>query len=156
MLQIELPGSTELCLKDLVLDFNGTLACDGELITGVRERLLLLSKQLQIHVITADTFGSVGREMTAVPCETAIIPGEAQKEAKLLYIEELGAQTVVAVGNGRNDQLMLKAARLGMVTVQAEGAAIDAMLAADLVVSDILAALDLLLKPQRLVATLRM
>ena len=155
MLQITVPGSGELKFKDLVLDFNGTLACDGQLIPGVQERLLLLAESLKIHIITADTFGSVEQEIAAIPCELAVISPTAQDEEKRDYIQSLGVETVVAMGNGRNDQLMLKAAKLSMAIAQTEGASIAAVLAADILVPDILAALDLLLKPQRLIATLR-
>ena len=61
----------------------------------------------------------------------------------------------MAVGNGRNDRLMLKEAALGIALLQAEGAAGEALLAADVVAPDILAALDLLLAPDGLIATLR-
>jgi soluble P-type ATPase len=155
MLQVTVPGCGELKFKDLVLDFNGTLACDGLLIPGVQERLLRLAEKVKIHIITADTFGSVEQEVTAIPCELAVISTAAQDEEKLAYIKTLGEETVVAVGNGRNDQLMLKAAKLSMAIAQTEGASMAAVLAADILVPEILAALDLLLKPQRLIATLR-
>ena len=155
MLQITVPGSGDLKFKDLVLDFNGTLACDGELIPGVRERLLLLAESLKIHIITADTFGSVEQEVAAIPCELAVISTTSQDDEKLDYINSLGVKNVVAVGNGRNDRLMLKAAQLSMAIAQTEGASMAAVLAADILVPDILVALDLLLKPQRLIATLR-
>jgi soluble P-type ATPase len=61
----------------------------------------------------------------------------------------------VCVGNGRNDRLMLQVAGLGIVVVQAEGAAVQTALAADILSPDILTALDLLIHPLRLVATLR-
>jgi soluble P-type ATPase len=155
MLQVTVPGCGELKFKDLVLDFNGTLACDGLLIQGVQGRLLQLAEKLKIHIITADTFGSVEQEVTAIPCELAVISTTSQDEEKLAYIKTLGAETVVALGNGRNDQLMLKAAKLSIAIAQTEGASMAAVLAADILVPDILAALDLLLKPQRLIATLR-
>ena len=44
---------------------------------------------------------------------------------------------------------------LGIVVVQAEGAAVQTVLAADVLSRDILTALDLLIYPLRLVATLR-
>lgn len=50
---------------------------------------------------------------------------------------------------------MLQCAQLAIAVVGPEGMATEIMLAADLVVSDIHAALDLLLHPQRLVAGLR-
>jgi soluble P-type ATPase len=63
---------------------------------------------------------------------------------------------VAAIGNGRNDQLMLAAAALGIAVVQEEGAAIESLSAADVVLPDIRSALDLLLFPKRLIATLRL
>ena len=155
MMKIDIPGSGPLEIEHLVLDFNGTLACDGALLTGAKERLQQLAKQLNLHVITADTFGSVAREVADTPCQLAIIPAGEQTAAKAHYIKELEAHSVVAIGNGRNDQQMLKTAALGIAIIQQEGAATAAVLAADVVVPDILAALDLLLNPQRLVATLR-
>lgn len=155
MLQIDIPSRGSLRCQDLVLDYNGTLAVDGKLLPGVQERLQSLAEQVRVHVITADTFGSVAREVAAIPCQLAIIPPDEQDAAKYRYGQELGWQTLVAVGNGRNDQQLLKAAALGIGIMQAEGIATGAVLAADLLVPDILAALDLLLKPQRLVATLR-
>jgi soluble P-type ATPase len=59
------------------------------------------------------------------------------------------------MGNGRIDVPMLTLARLGIAVVLAEGAAGAALLAADVVCTDIRDALDLLLLPGRLVATLR-
>ncbi|MEJ2699852.1 MAG: ATPase P [Desulfuromonadales bacterium] len=155
MLHITIPGYGNLRLRHLVLDFNGTLACDGRLLPGVRERLDLLAETLKIHVLTADTFGRATKEMSAIPCELAVLPPENQDGAKRRYLEPLGPEAVVAVGNGRNDRGMLEAAALGLAVVQAEGAAVETILAADVVVPDILAALDLLAKPMRLTATLR-
>jgi soluble P-type ATPase len=50
---------------------------------------------------------------------------------------------------------MLKEAALGIGVIQAEGAAVEAILAADLVTTSVLDALDLLIHPLRLTATLR-
>jgi len=38
MLTIEIPGVRTLRIEHLVLDNNGTLACDGRLVKGVRGR----------------------------------------------------------------------------------------------------------------------
>lgn len=155
MLHIDIPGAKPLVLNHLVLDYNGTLAVDGRLLPGVAERLMQLAEKLTLHVITADTFGTVARELDGLPCQVAVIPQEDQDQAKQDYVANLGPTSVVAVGNGRNDRLMLASAVLGMAAVQHEGAAVAAVLSADLMVSDIRAALDLLLNPKRLVATLR-
>jgi P-type E1-E2 ATPase len=134
---------------------NGTLALDGRLVEGVSRSLTALSDRLSIHLVTADTHGKqaiIDRQLgiTAVRLQ----PGEeaAQKAA---YVRGLGADTVIAVGQGANDAGMLAAAGLGICVLSTEGAALPAILAADLVVPGILPALELLEKPLRIVATLR-
>ena len=155
MLGTIIPGHKTLLLSYLVLDYNGTIACDGRLINGVRERLEELSKSLSIHILTADTFGSVQKEMTGIPCEVVVIGKENQTQAKADYVRQLGLQKTVTVGNGRNDALMLKEVVLGIAVIQEEGGAVETLLAADIVTHSVLVALDLLLNPLRLTATLR-
>ena len=82
MLKLDIPGSTIMELQFLVLDYNGTIACDGRLIPGVMDRITDLAKSLSVHILTADTFGSVRTELNGIPCETAIIPKGKQAEAK--------------------------------------------------------------------------
>lgn len=154
-MEIHIPGFKDLCIDHLVLDFNGTLACDGRLIDGVRERLLALAGMLTLHVLTADTFGNVARELGDLPCNVTVIPRGDEDRAKLSCIEKLKCERVIAIGNGRNDRLMLSGAGLGICVVQTEGCSKDAILAADVATSGILDALDLIIHPLRLAATLR-
>jgi soluble P-type ATPase len=156
MLEIPIPGAATLRLRHLVADFNGTLAIDGVLIGGAAEALRTLAETLRIHVVTADTFGRVKDAMTGVPCTTTILPPGDQDLAKRRYVERIGAADCVCIGNGRNDRLMLAAAGLGIAVIQAEGAAVETLLAAKVVAPDIDAALALLLNPSRLIATLRL
>jgi soluble P-type ATPase len=155
MFEVSIPGFAVLRLKHLVLDYNGTLALDGELLPGVDERLRRLADSMTLHVVTADTFGTAGARLAHLPCELVVLPGDGQAQAKRSYVERLGASQAACIGNGRNDRLMLAAAALGIAVVQAEGASAEAVAAADVVAPDIRTALDLLLHPQRLVATLR-
>jgi soluble P-type ATPase len=155
MIALSVPGFGALALEHLVLDYNGTLAVDGRLLSGVRDALEALAEQLVIHVITADTFGLAGTELAGLPVNITIIPQEAQADAKLAYVEHLGADRVFAIGNGRNDRKMLAAAAVGVALAQAEGAAAETIAAADIVATGILDALDLLRNTKRLTATLR-
>ncbi len=156
MLKIDIPGHKILRLTHLVLDYNGTLACDGQLLEGVGAHLEAVASRLQIHVLTADTFGSAHAALSGLPCQIFILSPEKQDEGKLNYVNQLGAAQAVCIGNGRNDKLMLQAAALGIAVLQAEGAATPTLLAADIVAPNILAALDLLTHPRRLAATLRL
>lgn len=153
MLTIDLRGGGTFELEHLVLDVNGTLTDHGRLIEGVAERLGLLVDVLAIHVLTADTYGTAEGLARRLPMAafTTIADG-AEKAAR---VEALGADRVVAIGNGRNDEAMLRAARLGMVVLGTEGAASAALLAADVACATILDALDLLLDERAITATLR-
>jgi soluble P-type ATPase len=155
MIEVTVPEHESLNLEHLVLDYNGTLACDGVLLPGVRERIEALSDRIAIHVITADTFGTTRAELEALPCHLTVLPSGGQAEAKAAHVRGLGAERTVCVGNGRNDRLMLATAALGIAVLQEEGAAKDCLMAAHLVCRDIRDALDLLLVPLRLTATLR-
>lgn len=155
MIEITIPGYRTLHLEHLVLDYNGTLAVDGRLMDGVSAALAELSSQVHVHVITADTFGKAGEALDGVPCCLFVLPPGNQDAAKLAYVQRLGCDCTVAMGNGRNDHLMLKEAALGVAIVLAEGAAMVTVNAADVVCRDIMDALDLLRRPLRLVATLR-
>jgi soluble P-type ATPase len=155
MLEINIPGDRKLQLKHMVLDYNGTIACDGDLIAGVKENLVALADTLQIHILTADTFGKARSGLEGIKCELSIIAPDAQDVGKLEYVKRLGAENAVCVGNGRNDQLMLKEAALGIAVILEEGAAVAALSAADIVCTHIVSALELLTNPLRLMATLR-
>jgi len=155
MMTISIPGYGDLHLRYLVSDYNGTLAVDGTLLPGVGDLLAALASQIEIHVITADTFGLAAAQLAPLPARLTLIPVEAQAEAKLAFVEALGADHVVALGNGRNDRHMLKAAAVGIALIQPEGASAETLAGADVVSLHILDALKLLTHPQRLVATLR-
>jgi len=139
----------------MVLDYNGTIACDGDLITGVKENLVALADKLQIHILTADTFENARSGLEGIKCELSILAPQAQDIGKLEYVKRLGVENTVCVGNGRNDQLMLKEASLGIAVILEEGAAAAAIGAADVVCTNIISALELLDNPLRLIATLR-
>nr|MBN1229125.1 ATPase P [Anaerolineae bacterium] len=62
---------------------------------------------------------------------------------------------VVVIGNGGNDAGMLRVAAISIAVLDREGLNTESLQAADIVVTSALDALDLLLKPKRLVATLR-
>ena len=159
MLTVEIPGYGRLALDHLALDLNGTLALGGEVLPGVAERLAALSPHLQIHLLTADTRGRGAATAAALGISLhRLTPGdEVWHEAtqKRAFVESLGAERVAAVGNGANDADMLAVAALGVAVLGPEGLARAAWQNADLIVPDIGAALDLLLHPQRLIATLR-
>ena len=155
MITINITGNRKIEATHLILDFNGTLAIDGKLIEGTKPLLELLGNQLTIHVLTADTFGTAERELSGINCILNVLSHDLQDMQKESYVFNLGENHVIAIGNGLNDALMVKCAALGIVVVQKEGASMETLLNADIVCTNILDALELLLNPQRIVATLR-
>ncbi|HEC23684.1 MAG TPA: HAD family hydrolase [Chloroflexi bacterium] len=155
MIELSIPGRGEYRLEHIVFDVNGTLACDGHLIEGVAERLRALSERCEIHLLTADTHG----RQSALDAELGLVARRIQagheREQKAAFVYQLGAEKVVAVGNGGNDVGMLQAAAVGIAVLESEGLNVEALQAADIVVRSALDALDLLLNPRRLLATLR-
>ncbi len=155
MIELNIPGRGSLRLQHLVTDVNGTLAVDGILIEGLARRIAAVRDRLDVHLLTADTHGrQAGIDQQLNLMATRLAPGNEQDQ-KRAYVEQLGAAGVVAIGQGANDAGMLKAAALGICVMSPEGIAVETLLAADILVPDILAAFDLLDKPLRLVATLR-
>ena len=155
MLEIDIPGFGRMTLKHLVLDYNGTIALDGNLLDGVGESIVELSRQFDIHVLTADTHGHCRQRLAGLPLKISVLDPGPEDLAKLEYVKGLGAPFAVCIGNGANDHLMLKAAAVGIVVIGGEGAAARTVGAADLVATGIHQALDLLKYPKRLVAGLR-
>lgn len=155
MISIDIPDFGPLELHHLVSDYNGTLALDGILHSGVAERLRALATVIKIHVVTADTFGVAREQLAGLPVTLTVIPPDNQAFAKLRYVTDLGPKSVVAVGNGRNDRKMFGAAALAIALIQEEGAATSTVFEADLASTCILDVLDLLENPERLKATLR-
>ena len=154
MLTVKIPGREELNLHHLVLDYNGTIAEDGAIIDGIAERLEELSKALSICVITADTHGTAAARCAHLPLEVKTFPTVQVGDIKAEEVRKLG-KGVVCIGNGFNDIQMSKAAELSICVIGKEGCCGALIASCDVVVTSILDALDLLIRSDRLRATLR-
>lgn len=155
MIELNIPGKGILQIEHLVCDINGTLALDGQLLEGIARQLNYLRDRVQVHLLTADTHGrqTIIDQQLGFTAQRIQAGDEAGQKAA--YLQALGAEQVIAIGQGANDALMLQTAGIGVAVFSREGLSSQALLAADLVVPDIYAALELLEKPLRLVATLR-
>jgi soluble P-type ATPase len=153
--EIAIPHFRTLLLRHVVLDYNGTLAKDGELTSGAKALLKPLCARFDVHVITSDTFGTVEKALEGFDVTVKVLQSGDHTGEKAAYIHTLGAGHAAAVGNGGNDEKMLEAAALGIALVGEEGCATKTLLAGDIVCKSIEEALGLLLHDKRLVATLR-
>lgn len=155
MIELNIPGFGILRLEHLVCDVNGTLAVDGQLTEGLPRSIRALRDRLQIHLLTADTHGKQALIDQQLGLQAVRIQPGNEAGQKGEYVHRLGAEQVVAIGQGANDAAMLQAAALGICILSREGSATQSVLSADMLVPDIHAALELLEKPLRIVATLR-
>ncbi len=155
LLEISIPTRGLLRLEYLVLDVNGTIALDGKLIPEVGDRLARLGEVLEIWLVSADTQGTLATLASLLKVTARRLQPGDEAAQKAALVTEIGADRVIAMGNGANDAAMLRRAALGIAVLGGEGLAMASLTAADVVAPDIGAALDLLLGPRRLLATLR-
>lgn len=155
MLEIDIPGFGFVRLEHLVSDFTGTLSVDGELMPGTEDLMNRIAESLEVHVLTADTFGRAMAELENTNCTVHILTGKDHDAQKEEYVGKLGAEHVVALGNGNNDRKMLKAAKIGIAVCLKEGCSVDAAMSANILATSTADALELLLNLKRLKATLR-
>jgi soluble P-type ATPase len=152
---IDIPYHKTLTLKHVVLDYNGTIAKDGVLIKEIEPLLFALDQHYRVHVITSDTFGTVKAQLSGFNILVKVLQSNNHTDEKSLYLDTLSAENCIAIGNGSNDMAMLQNAALGIALIGDEGCSTQTMLASDVVCTNIMDALELLLNPKRLVATLR-
>jgi len=152
---IDIPNYKTLTITHIVCDYNGTIATDGSVHSTIKALFEKLSQNYKIHVITADTFGSVHKELENYPVIIKVLNSNNHTQEKADYITSLGASESVAIGNGNNDAAMLKEASIGIVLLGDEGCSSSILISADLICKSIENALELFLYPKRLIATLR-
>lgn len=155
MLEIDVLGWRQLHLQTVVMDVNGTLSTDGELLP-IQSRIRQLRERVEVCLISADThdtLAAIGKELGVRAIR--LQPGGNESEQKSALVREMGADSVAAIGNGANDVGMFEASAVSVVIVGEEGCAVRALTASDIVVRTAEEALDLFLNPTRLMATLR-
>ena len=155
-LSVEIPGRETITVRQALCDVNGTLALDGTLSDAVKERLRRLQALIPVYLVTADTHGTADNLVQECgQLEIARIKPGKEAEQKVELLKNLGAWQTIAFGNGANDALMLRNACVGICIMNGEGTAVQAIMASDILVRSAEEALDLLLQPARLIATLR-
>ena len=152
---LEIPGYKNLDIKNIVFDYNGTLAKDGQIDSKIKNLLKEVCLVFNVYVITADTFGTVKEELKELDLKVIVLSSKNHTKEKMEFVSQLGKDITVAIGNGNNDKMMLDTATLSIAIIGDEGCSKDALFASNIVCKDIKSAIELLLYPKRLVATLR-
>ncbi len=149
----DIPGSGELKLETIILDLNGTLSVGGGIVEGVHDRLAAI-KELGFKVLFFT--GNTRNDAEAIAEELGIewrLAKNANEKRDLALA--MNPETCVSIGNGLIDLELMKAVKLRIVTLQAEGVHVQTLLNSDIIVPNMNDALDLFIDPQRLIATLR-
>ena len=145
MLTIKIPGREEMVINHLILDYNGTIALDGHILEEIMPRLEVLSRDLSIYVITADTHGTAAQRCSGLPLEVKTFPTTQVGQIKADEAAKLSGG-VACIGNGFNDIPMSDVCDLSICVIGREGCCGALLAHVDVVVTSIADALDLLLK----------
>ena len=154
-MKIVIPEYKTLDIDTLFLDFNGTIAVDGIIPAGVKQRLTALAELFRIYILTADTNGNAKDQCEGLPVILQTFPTGNAREYKKELIKATGSKHCAAMGNGRNDELMLKEAALSIAIMDKEGMYGRLFKEADICVRSMQDGLDLFLYPNRIIAGLR-
>jgi len=110
MIKVEISGNEALILNTLLLDVNGTITTDGEIIPGVKERITRLSQRLNIYLVTCDMLGTAAKIADELKVEVYRIiyqgSGEAIEKANVLH--NLKSKITIAIGNINADALWIR------------------------------------------------
>ena len=154
MITVQKPGEQSLEIQFILIDFEGTLASDRRVHPKAKDKINLLSKRTKIYILAKDEKELIEGVLRKVKAEIIYLKEGQCSVRKLDLLRDLGADQTVAIGNGADDVPLLGEARLGICVIGKEGASAEALKKADVVVTNILDALDFLLKPLRHKATL--
>lgn len=155
MLKIQIPGREVLQIENFVFDYNGTIATDGKISEGIKEKLSELSKRVNIYVATADTYGNASQECAKYGLQVKLLTSGETRNAKKEFVQQLNPMSTVCFGNGYNDEQMISDCLLSVGILGEEGIYAGLLSKCDIVVNSIENALDLFIKSNRLIALLR-
>ncbi len=149
MILLQRPGRTPLEIEFILLNLEGTLATDRRIHPKAKDKLNLLSKRTKIYILAKGEQEAIREILKKIKAEVVYFKEGEASERKLEFVRRLGGTRTAAIGSGFDDGLMMKEAGLGICVIGKEGASAETMGKANVVVTDILDALDFLLKPLR-------
>jgi P-type E1-E2 ATPase len=154
MITIQRPGQEPLEIDFILIDFEGTLALDRRVHPKTKDKINLLSKRTKIYILTTGEKENVDETLNKVKAEIIYLTEGKSSQQKLDLVRQVGEERTVVIGNGIDDALMIEEAGFGICVLSKEGISLETMKKADVLFTNILEALDFLLKPLRQKATL--
>jgi soluble P-type ATPase len=154
MIEILIPGRDKLEIQNIVFDYNGTLAVDGTMSFNTKKMLIKIKEFVNVFILTADTYGTVKKECSELGVEVKTFPREGAAAFKMDIVKSLKGDTI-CVGNGYNDIEMFRLSELSVAIIGKEGCCGKLIACADIVVNSIEDVFELIMKHERIKATLR-
>lgn len=155
---LDIPGFGRRVIRTVISDFTGTLSYGGKIAPATKSRLRRLLRLVDLHVITADSYGTAGPQLAGI-AEPHMLRSRPHDIEKRAFARRFDLRHVAAFGNGNNDRLMMQAVRAGggiaIAVDNGEGCAVDTLRRANIFITGAANALDLLLNPTAAKATLR-
>lgn len=152
---LKIPKFKTIKVKNIVFDYNGTIATSGFVSSEVFDQIIALTKTFNVFIVTADTFGTVRKRFDATPVEVYIIDRDNGTDDKAQFVETIGAEHTIALGNGNNDDQMLNVSAIGISVLGDEGVSVKTLNSSDLLIKDLLDFFDMVEQPKKLIASLR-
>ncbi len=157
MVILDIPGKGKMTIENVVLDFNGTIAYDGTIKNGIREKIEKMHEMgINIYILTADTYHQAAEQCKDMPVTLEIFDVDNAALSKREIVNNIDSKVTMTIGNGNNDVEMFEESILSVAVIGDEGCAVKAIFAADIITNNIDDAIDLILNPHRIKATLRM
>lgn len=154
MIEVTIPGRGKYQIENIVFDYNGTIAMDGNMSIETINNIKELSGLVKIHILTADTYGTVTAKCSGLPVNLLTFPSDNAAIYKRKIVESLKGDTI-CFGNGFNDMEMFKISTISVCIMGEEGCSGKLIPLSDIVVSSIHDGFELLFKTDRIKATLR-
>ncbi|KNF07520.1 putative haloacid dehalogenase-like hydrolase [Gottschalkia purinilytica] len=155
MLKYNIPGRKDIEIENIVFDYNGTIAVDGKVREEIKELILKLKNYVKVHILTADTYGTVTKECESLGINVMTFPSDKAGESKRNIVIGLNKDKTICVGNGFNDIQMAKESAISIAVIGEEGCCGQLLFSSDIVVNSIEDAINIILNKNRVKATLR-
>src|SRR5436190_14423491 len=128
-IRMSIPEFGDRHIQTVLSDYDGTLSCNGNVATHVKDQLMRLAELVEIHILTADKKAKSNDCFGALPVTVHIISSGAQDVQKREYLKNFDPSTVAVFGNGNNDRLLFDAVKCGgglcIAVENGEGCAIN-------------------------------
>ena len=131
MVSIDIPGKGKMNIENLVLDFNGTIAYDGNIKNGIREKIQRVHEMgINIYILTADTYHQAAEQCKDMPVTLEIFDVDNAALSKREIVNNIDSKLTMTIGNGNNDVEMFEESILSVAVIGDEGCAVKAIFAA--------------------------